>query len=139
MVRTFSTYICICFYLYYMERKPTSAVVTAICRLYLISFIGVNFEEGNETRKKIGNVWLLNQIEKWSEKSSFLVHTAVLERARNWGVAENFLNKRFLVRVFDYIYLNVGFFDRVLKIFVVYICFMSIWMFSAFCWFLGKF
>ena len=47
---------------------------------FLINFIGVIFEAGNETREKI---LALNKSEERSEKRVVFVHTAVFERARN--------------------------------------------------------
>ena len=36
--------------------------------LFLIKFIGVNFEAGNETREKIWSDFVTEQNEEWSEK-----------------------------------------------------------------------
>ena len=51
--------------------------------MFLINFIGVNFEAGNETREKNGVILLLKKM-KSGAKGEFFVHTAVFERARNW-------------------------------------------------------
>ena len=40
---------------------------------FLINFIGVNFEAGNETRKKIWRDFVAEQNEEWSEKSGFFI------------------------------------------------------------------
>ena len=39
---------------------------------FLINFIGVSFEAGNETLKKILSDFVAEQNEEWSEKSGFL-------------------------------------------------------------------
>ena len=51
--------------------------------LFLINFIGVIFEAGNETREKFGVILALNKSEEPSEKRVVFVHTAVFERAKN--------------------------------------------------------
>ena len=51
--------------------------------LFLINFIGVIFEAGNETRGKIWSDFVAEKSEERSEKRVVFVHTAVFERARN--------------------------------------------------------
>ena len=50
---------------------------------FLINFIGVIFEAGNETREKIWSDFGAEQNLERSEKRVVFVHTAVFERARN--------------------------------------------------------
>ena len=50
---------------------------------FLINFIGVIFEAGNEMREKFGVILVLNKSEERSKTRVVFVHTAVFERARN--------------------------------------------------------
>ena len=67
-----------CFPLYFYDPKRNIGEVH-----FLINFIGVIFETGNETREKIWSDLVLNKSEEWSKKRVVFVHTAVFERARN--------------------------------------------------------
>ena len=51
--------------------------------VFLINFIGVNFEAGNETREKIRSDLVAEQKKSGAKREWFFVHTAVFERARN--------------------------------------------------------
>ena len=44
------------------------------------------FEAGNETRKKIGVILVLNKSEEWTEERVVFVHTAVFKREREIDV-----------------------------------------------------
>ena len=45
--------------------------------LFLINFIGVNFEAGIETREKFGLILLLNKLKNEAKREWFFVHIAV--------------------------------------------------------------
>ena len=67
---------------------------------FLINFIGVNFEAGNETREKIWSDLVAEQKWRAERKEWFFVHTAVFERTRNWCVKKFSLSERnFFVHV----------------------------------------
>ena len=53
---------------------------------YLINFIGVNFEAGNETREKIWSDFVAEQNEEWSEKESAFLFISLFSREREFEV-----------------------------------------------------
>ena len=67
---------------------------------FLINFIGVIFEAGNETPEKIWSDIGAEKSEERSGKRVVFVHTAVFERARKWCVKKFSLSERnFFVHV----------------------------------------
>ena len=61
--------------------------------LFLINFIGVKFEAGNEKREKMWSYFAAEQNEEWSEKrAAFFI--LLFSRARNCGVKKISLSRR---------------------------------------------
>ena len=50
--------------------------------LFLINFIGVIFEAGNETREKIWSDFVAEQNEEWSEKRVVFLFISLFSRER---------------------------------------------------------
>ena len=55
--------------------RVVSGILSAM--FFLINFIGVNFEAGNEPREKFWSDFVAEQNEEWSEKRVVFVHIAV--------------------------------------------------------------
>ena len=83
---------------------------------FLITFIGMHFEAGNETREKFWRDFVAEQNEQWSEKSGFLFISLCsrereIEAWKNYVSERNFLFTRGILKHFFFSFFLVKRFD----------------------------